>query len=168
MLANASIRVGRPGDAVPGDLTIGSDGLTFEHHAPAAKAAFEQKQRSRSVDPGLMPDLASGVVHVQALAAVATAGGVTLMQHATGVLARDAVHSRELSIGGADVPLAEPEVELTVLASVACACGSRRRREEGGQDGNGKRNDGGMRHSAFSSWSPSLSSGSEGGPGARH
>src|SRR4051812_49584895 len=99
MLTNASIGVGCPGDAVLGDLTVCSNRLTFEHHAFTAKAAVEKKQRTGSIDPGLMPDLSCGIEHIEALAAVAVAGGVALMHHAPAVLARDGVDAGEFSIG---------------------------------------------------------------------
>src|SRR3954454_21846709 len=70
-LANAAICVGRPRDAVLGRRRIGCDRLPLQHHLAVAQTAFEQQQRAGGIDPCLMPDLARGIVEVQALSAVA-------------------------------------------------------------------------------------------------
>ena len=78
-----------------------------------------------------MPDLSGGIVHVEALTAVAAIRGVALVQNATTVLAGDEVNAGELAIRRAHIPLPEPEIELTMIARITCACGGSGGRGEG-------------------------------------
>src|SRR5262245_43337039 len=135
VLANAAVRVGRPGDSVLCDLTIGSDSLTLKHHARAAKATLQQQQSTRGVDPCLMPHPARGVIHVEAFTAVAPIAGIPLMQDAASIFASNAIDTCQLSVRCVDVPIPQPEVELTVFHGLAGTHGSRHRCGKGQQNG---------------------------------
>lgn len=64
MLTNAPIGVGRPGDPMLGNVALRPDRLTLEHHALPAEARLREAAMHRSIDPGLMPNFARSVVHL--------------------------------------------------------------------------------------------------------
>ena len=70
--------------------------------------------KGRMSRPGLVPELAAGVIDVDAFSAVATRRAITLAQHAATVHAGDAVGAGELTVNAVHLPLAKPEVECPV------------------------------------------------------
>src|SRR5262245_57983573 len=112
MLAHAAVLVRRPRDAVFRDLAVAADVLAFQAHVTVAKAAFEHEQYAFVVDPRLVPDLATRIVHIEALAGVTARSRVVLMDHATAVFARDVVRTGELAVRRVHLPFADPEIEL--------------------------------------------------------
>ena len=71
----------------------------------------------------MMPYLARGVIHIEALTAVAAIGGIPLVQDTARILAGNAIDTRELSVRCVDVPVSQPEIELPVFRCVAGTCG---------------------------------------------
>ena len=62
-----------------------------------------------------MPDLPRSIVSVQALAAIASSGGVVFMDNTATLLEGYAIHPRKRTIRLVNLPVANPEVELPVL-----------------------------------------------------
>ena len=62
-----------------------------------------------------MPYLTRRVVDIEALSAVSTAGFVAFMKNAAANFSPDAVRARELAVGSMNIPLADPEIEGSVL-----------------------------------------------------
>src|SRR5215475_2576784 len=78
-----------------------------------------------------MPYLARGVIHIEALTAVAVIGRIPLMQDTASILADNAIDTGELSVRCVDVPVSQPEIKLPVFRCLAGTCGGGSRCREG-------------------------------------
>src|SRR5215469_13550005 len=118
-LTNAAICTGRPRDSLFGQEPVRSRSNAFQDHAPSVPVAFQHQQQTTVVYPRLMPDLPRSIVSVQALAAIASSGGVVLMDNTATVLEGYAVHSSKRPIRLVHLPVSNPEIELPVLGCSA-------------------------------------------------
>ena len=59
------------------------------------------------------------IVDIQTLSFVALPSFITLVKDTTSILPRDGIGARESAVGSKNLPIAEPEVELTMLGTLA-------------------------------------------------
>ena len=115
LLADRTVGVGRPGDPLELLAAVRGRRLALEAHLPLLEAAVEQQDRPLVVDPGLVPDLTPGSQPLRLVPTrLAVRRLVLLAQDAVAVETRDAVGAGERA-ARLDLPVAEPEVELTEL-----------------------------------------------------
>src|SRR5688500_6006666 len=116
-LAHAAIGIGRPADA----LALGRAGLYVrrftgagQNHAFAFEAALQMQADAGLVDPELLPTTGGRVVKIETLARESGGAGPVLEDHAGLEDPFDPALPRLGPVGLADVPLANPEIELAV------------------------------------------------------
>ena len=80
------------------------------------------QQAAVAVDPRLMPAFSIAVEDVETRAGVTAAAVPALLQRASAVDRDDAVTSNDLTARIANVPIALPEIELTVFRAVFAGC----------------------------------------------
>src|SRR5688500_4686266 len=116
-LAPAAIGIGRPADA----LALGRAGLCVrrftgasQNHAFTFEATLQMRADAALVDPELLPTTGGRVVEIEALARESGSAGPVLEDHAGLEDPFDPAPPRLGPVGLADVPLANPEIELAV------------------------------------------------------
>ena len=123
-LAQGAIGVRRPGDAVRDFRTVGQAALALHDHLSVHDAAGEVEDGPGVVDPRLVPLVVARVSRVEALAPRWARTGPRLLQRTAVQDAFDAIGAGALTRRQRDLPLTNPEVELTMLG---CGAGSGRR-----------------------------------------
>jgi hypothetical protein len=113
-LAHGAVGIVPEREFVLHGLAFKAHALAFEGHLTIGVGAVEMDDRTAVVDPGLLPFARLAIVDIEAVAHTALAADPVFHQDAAVEDAVDAVGAREF-VADIDLPVADPEVKLTVF-----------------------------------------------------